>query len=227
MGTKNYRKAYILDAARKDDYVGGPGDEESNSGVSWNQSKNLYKKADSSPHSAGLSVNHILDKVRYHSSTTFNPLQGKRPSYAGSVASFRSGALSISSPTELKEIKQAKKQRFWDYFSMVCSISYGIFIVVGSVCMYATDLTMSWSYRTNAGEIWNLALCSIGILLLLFLCFDIRRYMSLVMSMHKGSNNLDGIKLVEGEDGELHIEVPMQKGQKKHVPEYYGFTSGR
>ena len=154
-------------------------------------------------------------------------MQTKRPSYAGSVASFRSGALSINTPTELKEIKQAKKQRFWDYFSMVCSISYGIFIVVGSVVMYATDLTMTWSYRTNVGEIWNLALCSIGILLLLFLCFDIRRYMSLVKSMHKGSNNFDGIKLVEGEDGELHIEVPMQKGQKKHVPEYYGFTSGR
>merc|ERR1719500_185801 len=86
---------------------------------------------------------------------------------------------------------------------------------------------MTWSYHTNVGEIWNLILCSIGILLLLFLCFDIRRYMSLVMGMHKGSNNFDGIRLVEGDDGELHIEVPMKKGQKKHVPEYYGFTSGR
>ena len=110
---------------------------------------------------------------------------------------------------------------------MVCSISYGILIVVGSMAAYASDLTMTWSYQSDVGEIWNLILCSIGILLLLYLCFDIRRYMSLVMGMHKGSNNFDGIKLVEGEDGELHIEVPMQKGQKKHVPEYYGFTSGR
>ena len=214
--------------------MGGHGDEESNSEVflpegkenldvsQWNQSRNLYKKQESA---GQLSVNHILDKVRSHPSNSL--LQTKRPSYAGSVASFRSGALSISSPAEQKEIKQAKKQRFWDYFSMVCSISYGIFIIVGSCVAYASDLIMTWSYRTNVGEIWNLALCSIGILLLLFLCFDIRRYMSLVMGIHKGSNNLEGIRLVEGEDGELHIEVPMQKGQKKNVPEYYGFTSGR
>ena len=131
------------------------------------------------------------------------------------------------SPEELKEIRQAKKQRFWDYFSMVFSISYGIFIVVASVAAYGTDLLMGWSYQTNVGEYWNLALCTIGIILLLFLCFDIRRYMNLVMGMHKGSNKVDGIKLVEGEDGELHIEVPMQKGQKRNVPEYYGFTTGR
>ena len=207
----------------------GLGDEENTSGISsgqiqWNPSRNLYKKADSSQ--AGLSVNHILDKV-IPIPPSPGHLQAKRPSYAGSVASFRSGALSISTPTERKEMKRARKQRFWDYFSMVFSISYGIFIVVCSVAAYATDLTMTWSFRTNVGEYWNLALCSVGILLLLFLCFDIRRYMSLVMGMHKGSNNVDGIKLVEGDDGELHIEVPMKKGQKKHVPEYYGFTSGR
>ena len=33
-------------------------------------------------------------------------------------------------------------------------------------------------------------------------------------------------RLVEGEDGEFLIEVPMKKGRKK-IPEYYGFTSGR
>ena len=65
IGNKNDRKVYILDATRKDDYMGGPGDEESNSGVFLPEGRNFYKKADSSPHSAGLSVNHILDKVRY------------------------------------------------------------------------------------------------------------------------------------------------------------------
>ena len=212
--------------------MGGPGDEESNSGVFLPAGKenidgrNLYKKQESA---GQLSANYILDKVTSPQFLINNPLQAKKPSYAGSVASFRSGALSglsISSPTELKEMKQAKKQRFWDYFSMVCSISYGIFIVVGSLAAYASDLLMSWSYKTDVGEIWNLSLCIIGILLLLFLCFDIRRYMSQVKGMHKGSN-FEGIKLVEGEDGELHIEVPTQKGRKKHVPEYYGFTSGR
>ena len=110
---------------------------------------------------------------------------------------------------------------------MVISISYGIFIVVCSLAAYTFDLTMNWSYTTNVGEVWNLALCSVGIVLLLFLCVDIRRYVNLVLDMHEGSNSVSGIKLVEGEDGELHIEVSLQTGQKNNVPEYYGFTTGR
>ena len=110
---------------------------------------------------------------------------------------------------------------------MVISISYGIFIVVCSLAAYTFDLTMNWSYTTNVGEVWNLALCSVGIVLLLFLCVDIRRYVNLVLDMHEGSNKVSGIKLVEGEDGELHIEVSLQTGQKNNVPEYYGFTTGR
>ena len=86
---------------------------------------------------------------------------------------------------------------------------------------------MNWSYTTYVGEVWNLTLCSVGIVLLLFLCVDIRRYVNLVLDMHEGSNNVSGIKLVEGEDGELHIEVSLQTGQKNNVPEYYGFTTGR
>ena len=45
--------------------------------------------------------------------------------------------------------------------------------------------------------------------------------------MNKGAMSMEGIKLVEGDDGELHIEVPMHQGEKRNVPEYYGFTSGR
>ena len=45
--------------------------------------------------------------------------------------------------------------------------------------------------------------------------------------MYEGSNNVSGINLVEGKDGELHIEVSLQTGQKNNVPECYGFTTGR
>ena len=61
------RKAHVADAAHKEDYMGGPWDEESNSGVFLpagkenNDGKNLYKKQESA--GPKLSVNHILDKV--------------------------------------------------------------------------------------------------------------------------------------------------------------------
>ena len=143
------------------------------------------------------------------------------------MGSFQSRALSVCSQDKLREIKKAGHQHFLDNISMVISISYGIFIVVCSLAAYTFDLTMNWSYTTYVGEFWNLALCSVGIVLLLFLCVDIRRYVNLVLDMHEGSNSVSGIKLVEGEDGELHIEVSLQTGQKNNVPEYYGFTTGR
>ena len=35
------------------------------------------------------------------------------------------------------------------------------------------------------------------------------------------------MQLVEGEDGQLHIELTLPNKKKKMLPEYYGFTSGR
>ena len=39
---------------------------------------------------------------------------------------------------------------------------------------------------------------------------------------------MDNIKLVEGPDGALNIEIPIKEnGRKQSVPEYYGFSMGR
>ena len=122
------------------------------------------------------------------------------------MGSFQSRALSVCSQDKLREIKKAGQQHFLDNISMVISISYGIFIVVCSLAAYTFDLTMYWSYITNVGEVWNLALCSVGIVLLLFLCVDIRRYVNLVLDMHEGSNSVSGIKLMEGEDGDQQMQ---------------------
>ena len=70
---KNDRKVHISDATHKNDYMGGPGDEESNSGVFLPAGKenfdgmNLYKKQESA---GQLSVNHILEKVNSPPSTS-------------------------------------------------------------------------------------------------------------------------------------------------------------
>ena len=48
-----------------------------------------------------------------------------------------------------------------------------------------------------------------------------------INKMGKGSSFYDNLKLVEGFDGERHIELPRNQGKKKNVPEYYGFTTGR
>ena len=40
------------------------------------------------------------------------------------------------------------------------------------------------------------------------------------------SDNHSGMKLVEGADGDFIIEFPFES-EKKKIPEYYGFSSGR
>ena len=148
----------------------------------------------------------------------------------GSVASFRSAGMAthVSSTQEIIEKKMEKKQRFFDFFTMVISLCYGILVVIFSICMYASDLVLTNAYEKNHTEAWNLFLSSVGIILLLWLIFDIQTYIWKINKMSKGSSFMEGLKLVEGPDGELHIEVPMKdKGKKKNVPEYYGFAMGR
>merc|ERR1712142_122987 len=148
----------------------------------------------------------------------------------GSVASFRSAGVAthVSSSQEIMEKKMERKQRFFDFLTMVVSLCYGIFVVIFSVCMYGSDLLLNNSYKLNHSEVWNLILSSVGILLLLWLIFDIQTYIWKINKMGKGSSFIENLKLVEGSDGELHIEIPMKdRGKSKNIPEYYGFAMGR
>ena len=53
-------------------------------------------------------------------------------------------------------------------------------------------------------------------------------YIRDISKLGNSSSFYDGLKLVEGPEGELHIELPAKKGKKKkNVPEYYAFTTGR
>ena len=166
-----------------------------------------------------LSVESVMDKME-----------------TASLASFRSGASntsksvhSLHSYTDSRDAgaKSDKKQRFFDFLTMVSSIHYGIGIFMGSVVAYASDLIMQNSYRWEITEVWNLVLSSVGIALLLWLIVDIETYIRKINKMSRQRNVGAQFKLVEGPDGEFHIEIPMNNKDKKRIPEYYGFTTGR
>ena len=144
-----------------------------------------------------------------------------------SVASFRSkSGVSIKSEESILELE--KKQHFSDFFTMVMSISYGLFLIIISITCYASDLVFFHAYQHHMTEIWNLLVSCVGILLLLWLIIDIHNYIRTINRMAESSSTFGaGFKLIEAPDGEFHIEIPMVQGQKKNIPEYYGFTTGR
>ena len=143
-----------------------------------------------------------------------------------SVASFRSGTGQSVRSVEIVQ-KKEKKQHFTDFLTMVMSISYGIAIIIISVSIYATDLIVYEAYKHSFTEIWNMILSCMGIVLLCWLIFDIFSYIRTINKMALSNSFHKGFKLIEGSDGEFHIEIPMNQGKKKTVPEYYGFTTGR
>ena len=56
---------------------------------------------------------------------------------------------------------------------------------------------MPYSYKVSVGENWNLFLCLVGTLLLLFLIFDIQRYIKMVSKINRGGGVIDGIRSVK------------------------------
>jgi hypothetical protein len=162
----------------------------------------------------------------------YNSLQVKAPRHQQDSASMRSYKsvtnTIISSGKELQEEKLARKQRFWDYLTMILSMSYAITLVMTGVTTYSFDVLIKEAeeVKTNASSAFNLFICAVGIAWLCYLVFDINRYIGEIEKHSRGSVDLGEMKLVEGEDGELHIEMSLP-GEKKTVPQYYGFTSGR
>ena len=143
----------------------------------------------------------------------------------GSIASYKTTHTQVSTVQE--ELEIIRKQRFFDFLTMVLSICYGIFVIITSLGIYCSDLLLIHSYEYNNSEIWNLLLSSVGILLLLWLTYDIQKYIQAINKLGNSSSFFDNLRLVEGPDGELNIELPMIKGKKKNVPEYYAFATGR
>ena len=91
------------------------------------------------------------------------------------------------------------------------------------ISVYASDLFLTTAYKHHYSEYYNLFLSSVGIIFLLWFVIDINRFIAMI---NKLSDKYNGMKLVEGSDGEFHIEIPVDSENKK-IPEYYGFSTGR
>ena len=140
-----------------------------------------------------------------------------------SVRSFMTDHAAVEEENVPEEVIQERAQRFWDFFTMVTSLSYAILNITFGLTMYCGDLFLVESYHTHFSEMYNLFLSSVGILWLLWFLLDIHFY---IKSLRQHCTSSTGITLVEGEDGEFHIEIPML-AEKKKIPEYYGFSKGR
>ena len=56
--------------------------------------------------------------------------------------------------------------------------------------------------------------------------YDIQKYINMMKEYYQNENT-PSFKLVEGEDGELIISIPLVTSQIDKVPQYYCFSSGR
>ena len=122
--------------------------------------------------------------------------------------------------------KQRAEKSFLDFFTMVSSIHYGIGILMLSLTAYAFDMIMVNSYKAEITDLWNLVLSTVGILLLTWLIVDIERYIRNINAITLDMNVRTLFRLVSV-SGAFHIEVPLTNKNKKRIPEYYGFTTGR
>ena len=95
---------------------------------------------------------------------------------------------------------------------------------------YTFDLfgpSSKWRYYQVGliGESFNVYLSVVGILIICVLMFDIHKYLNLIRQYYEQNQN-GKFKLIEGEDGELIISVPMVE-EHLELPDYYLFTTGR
>ena len=91
------------------------------------------------------------------------------------------------------------------------------------ISIYGADLFLMTAHINHYSEYYNLFLSILGIIFLLWFVYDINKFIAMINSL---TDKCSGLKLVEGLDGEFHIELPVDSERKK-IPEYYGFSSGR
>lgn len=130
---------------------------------------------------------------------------------------------------------------------MVSSVIYAIGILVIGAVLYLADVFVSRKDPIYFSEVrrclaryfskmylnatipqsFNIYLCAVGILWLLWLHVDIEMYIRMMKSItNETAADLSKFTLVEGPDGELLISVPVSAKDEK-IPQYYCFSTGR
>ena len=74
-------------------------------------------------------------------------------------------------------------------------------------------------------DLYNLFLSIVGILIISWILYDIHSYLAWLRNYCK--NDEIQLKMVESDNGELIISVPLVKSQTKILPQYYCFLTGR
>ena len=80
------------------------------------------------------------------------------------------------------------------------------------------------------GDSYN-AFCSlVGIVIISWLMFDIQKYLAWLRDFYQNGDEEglgSGLKLIESENGELIISMPLVTSKTKQLPQYYAFTTGK
>ena len=105
-------------------------------------------------------------------------------------------------------------------------------IMVG-IIIYTFDLFGPYSKKKDASissDVFN-ACCSLfGIVIISWLMFDIQKYLTWLRDSHMNGDeegSFSGLKLIESENGEFIISMPLVTSKSKKLPQYYCFTTGR
>ena len=121
-----------------------------------------------------------------------------------------------------------RKDRFLDFIATVGSVLYCLAFVMIGIITYLFDLfgPYSKSGPYHASEVFNILLCIFGISWLSWLMYDIQKYVRMMKEYYQNEGSSQ-FKLIEGEDGELIISIPLVASNSKKLPQYYVFSSGR
>ena len=113
-----------------------------------------------------------------------------------------------------------------DAFVDVFSVIYGIGVFMIGIIINAFSLFGIPNYYDN--EILNIILSVLGIIIISWLMFDIHKYLAMMKDGYNDDNQKEmPIKLIESEDGELIISIPLNTSKRRKLPQYYCFSTER
>ena len=120
-----------------------------------------------------------------------------------------------------------------DSFFGIFSVIYGIMLIMVGIIIYTFDLFGPYAKLQDASvasDVFNVYCSMFGIVIISWLMFDIQKYLTWLRDSHINGDeegSFSGLKLIESENGELIISMPLVTSKTKKLPQYYCFTTGR
>ena len=101
------------------------------------------------------------------------------------------------------------------------------------IIIYTFDLFGKESKVKERPSVWsdvyNLFCSVVGIVIISWLMYDIHKYLTWMRDFYLNGeeDGGGGLKLIESENGDLIISMPLVTSKSKKLPQYYCFTTGR